>query len=227
MRVLVVEDYAPVRNAVAQGLAEAAFAVDTADNGRDGLWFAETNDYDVVVLDLMIPEIDGLSLLRRLRQSGSSSPVLLLTAKDAIEDRVLGLDAGADDYLVKPFAFKELLARVRALSRRRYHRANPIITIGNMVINTATNEVTRGGQRIDLTKREYSLLLFLAMREGDSVSRTEIWENVYEFVSDAHSNVVDVYIRYLRKKLERPNWPALLHTRRGFGYRLADESAIP
>jgi len=225
MRVLVVEDYAPVRNAVTQGLVEAAFAVDSADNGRDGLWFAENNDYDVVVLDLMIPEIDGLTLLRHLRQGGSSSPVLLLTAKDAIEDRVLGLNAGADDYLVKPFAFKELLARVRALSRRRYDRADPDITISNLVINTATNEVTRGGQRIDLTRREYSLLLFLAMREGNCVSRTEIWENVYEFVSDAHSNVVDVYIRYLRKKLERPEWPTLLHTRRGFGYRLADESA--
>ncbi len=224
MRALVVEDYAPVRKAVAQGLAEAAFAVDAADNGRDGLWYAESNDYDVVILDLMIPEIDGLTLLRRMRQSGSSTPVLLLTAKDGVEDRVLGLDEGADDYLVKPFAFQELLARVRALVRRRYDRASAIVSIGNLAIDTAKKDVTRGGERIELTKREYSLLLYLALRAGQNVSRTEIWENVYEFNSDAHSNVVDVYIRYLRKKLERPCWPTLLHTRRGFGYRLEDES---
>ena len=227
MRVLVVEDYAPVRKAVAQGLTEAAFAVDATDNGRDGLWYAESNDYDVVILDLMIPQIDGITLLRRIRQAGSSTPVLLLTAKDAVEDRVLGLDEGADDYLVKPFAFQELLARVRALVRRRYDRASALITVGNLRIDTAKRDVTRGGERIELTKREYTLLLYLAVRAGENVSRTEIWENVYDFNSDAHSNVVDVYIRYLRRKLERPCWPTLLHTRRGFGYRLADESAAP
>jgi DNA-binding response OmpR family regulator len=223
MRALVVEDYAPVRNAVSQGLAEAAFAVDSADNGRDGLWYAVSNDYDVVILDLMLPEIDGLTVLRRMREAGSTARVLLLTAKDGIDDRVVGLNEGADDYLVKPFAFKELLARVQVLVRRRYERSTPNITIGNMVINTVTKEVSRGGKVIELTKREYSLLLYLAMREGQNVSRTEIWEGIYDFNSDAHSNVVDVYIRYLRKKLERPCWPPLIHTRRGFGYRLADE----
>lgn len=224
MRVLIVEDYAPIRESVARGLREAGYAVDVAADGEDGLWLATGNDYDVIVLDLMLPKRDGMSVLEALNENGRSSRVLLLTAKDRVEDRVKGLNEGADDYLVKPFAFQELLARVRALVRRRYDRASPIITIGNLVINTATEEVTRGDERIELTKREFSLLLYLAMREGHNVSRTEIWENVYEFNSDAHSNVVDVYIRYLRKKLERPCWPQLLHTRRGFGYRLADES---
>ena len=224
MRVLIVEDYPPIRKAVAKGLAEAAFAVDVADNGRDGLWYAEHNDYDVIVLDLMLPEIDGLTVLRKLRRTGSTAGVLLLTAKNAIEDRVAGLNEGADDYVVKPFAFEELLARVHALLRRRYDRANPVLSIGNLEINAATKTVTRGGNLVELTQREYALLLFLAMRAGETVSRTEIWENVYEFNSDAQSNVVDVYIRYLRKKLERPEWPSLIHTRRGFGYRLADES---
>ncbi len=224
MRVLIVEDYAPIRKAVAKGLTEAAFAVDVAENGRDGLWYAKHNDYDVIVLDIMLPEIDGLTVLRELRLAGSSARVLLLTAKNAVEDRVTGLNNGADDYVVKPFEFEELLARVHALLRRRYDRANPVLSIGNLEINAATKNVTRGGVPIELTQREYSLLLFLAMRAGETVSRTEIWENIYEFNSDAHSNVVDVYIRYLRKKLERPEWPPLIHTRRGFGYRLADES---
>lgn len=223
MRVLVVEDYAPVRNAVAKGLEEAAFAVDVADNGREGLWYAENNTYDVIVLDIMLPEIDGLTILRKLRATGSTARILLLTARDALEDRVTGLNYGADDYLVKPFAFEELLARIQVLVRRRYERPNPILRIGNLEINTAKKAVTRGGECIELTLREYSLLIFLAMREGETVSRTEIWESVYEFKSDAQSNVVDVYIRYLRQKLERPEWPPLIHTRRGFGYRLANE----
>ncbi len=226
MRILVVEDYAPVREAVAKGLSEAAFAVDVADNGQDGLWYAENNDYDAIVLDLMLPGVNGMTILRRLRETGSTTGILVLTAKDAVEDRVRGLNFGADDYLIKPFAFEELLARVQVLVRRRYVRTNPVLTIGNLEINTASQLVTRGGKQIDLTKREYSLLLYLAMREGETVSRTEIWESVYEFNSDAHSNVVDVYIRYLRKKLESPDWPRLIHTRRGFGYRLEQEEQL-
>ena len=224
MRVLIVEDYAPVRNAIAKGLREASFAVDTAENGREGLWYAENNDYDVIVLDIMLPEIDGLTILRRLRAANSTARVMLLTAKDAVEDRVAGLNSGADDYLVKPFAFEELLARVQVLVRRRYERSSPLLQIGNLEIDTAKKTVTRGGEFIELTQREYALLVFLAMREGETVSRTEIWESVYAFNSDAQSNVVDVYIRYLRQKLERPEWPPLIHTHRGFGYRLANES---
>jgi DNA-binding response OmpR family regulator len=223
MRILVVEDYAPVRKAVVKGLKEASFAVDSAANGRDGLWYAQNNSYDAIILDLMLPEVSGLSILRQLRDAGSDVGILILTAKDAVEDRVAGLNAGADDYLIKPFSFDELLARAKVLVRRRYDKPNPTIEIGNLQINTATKQVARAGVRIELTKREYSLLVFLAMRRGEDVSRTEIWESVYEFDSNAHSNVVDVYIRYLRKKVERHDWPRIIHTRRGFGYRLALE----
>ncbi|MCA9026205.1 MAG: response regulator transcription factor [Planctomycetaceae bacterium] len=225
MRVLVIEDYEPIRTAVAQGLSEAAFAVDTAANGTDGLWYAQSNDYDVILLDLMLPDVDGLKILRQLRSSGSQSRILILTAKDAVEDRIEGLNSGADDYVLKPFVFEELLARVQVLVRRRYDFSDPVIRVSDLVIDTAAQTVERGGRSIELTKREYSLLVFLAMREGQVVSRTEIWENLYEFDSDAHSNVVDVYIRYLRKKLEHPDMPKLIHTRRGFGYVLSLEGA--
>lgn len=227
MRILVVEDYAPVRKAVTKGLKEAAFAVDSADNGQDGLWYAEKNDYDVIVLDIMLPKLDGLSILRKLRSAGSTTKILLLTARDQTEDRVNGLNSGADDYLVKPFAFEELLARVQVLVRRRYERADPILNIGNLKIDTIKKSVSRGDKQIDLTQREYALLLFLALREGETVSRSDIWENVYEFNSDNTSNVVDVYIRYLRQKLERPEWPPIIHTRRGFGYLLSNKREGP
>lgn len=220
MRVLVIEDYGPVRDAVVQGLKEAGFAVDDARDGKDGLWFATKNDYDVIVLDLMLPSISGMEILRQLRATKSKARVLILTAKDSVEDRVEGLNAGADDYVIKPFAFAELLARVQVLFRRRYDQTDPVIRVDNLVINTATQSVSRDGIAINLTRREYSLLVFMAMRAGQIVSRTDIWENVYEFNSDAHSNVIDVYIRYLRQKLERPSWTTLIHTRRGFGYLL-------
>ncbi len=225
MRVLLVEDYAPVRKAVEKGLKEASFAVDVAADGREGLWYAQNNTYDAIILDLMLPEVSGMAILKQLRNTGSDVGILILTAKDAVEDRVAGLNAGADDYLIKPFSFDELLARVNVLVRRRYDKPNPMVEVGNLRINTASKQVTRAGVRIELTKREYSLLLYLAMRQGEDVSRTEIWENVYEFDSNAHSNVVDVYIRYLRKKIERPEWPRIIHTRRGFGYRLIEDEA--
>jgi DNA-binding response OmpR family regulator len=224
MRVLVVEDYSPVRKAVAKGLTEAAFAVDVADNGQDGLWYAQHNEYDVIILDLMLPQLDGLSLMRRLRTDGCGAGILLLTARDGVKDRVEGLNSGADDYLTKPFAFEELLARVQVLLRRRYRQSQPNLKIGSLEINTVTKQVCRAGEAIELTRREYSLLHYLAMRHGETISRTEIWQNLYEFNSDAHSNVVDVYIRYLRKKLERPEWPPLIHTRRGFGYCLSEQT---
>jgi len=220
MRVLVIEDYPPVRDAVVQGLRESGFAVDEAADGKDGLWYATNNPYDVIVLDLMLPQVSGMDILKRLRSDRAEARVLILTARDAVEDRVAGLNAGADDYLIKPFAFEELLARVQVLFRRRYDQSSPEIRIDNLLINTATQVVKRGDDAITLTKREYSLLLFLAMRTGQVVSRTDIWENVYEFESDSHSNVIDVYIRYLRQKIERPGWTPLIHTRRGFGYVL-------
>jgi len=222
MRALVVEDYAPVRDAVVQGLTENGFAVDSSANGEEGLWFAEQNPYDVIVLDLMLPKLDGIAVLRKLRAGGSRVPVLVLTAKDEVEDRVRGLDSGADDYLVKPFAFAELLARVRALVRRKY-TASPIIVIADLEIDTTKRSVRRAGETIALSAREYALLEYLAHRTGELVSRTEIWEHVYDFRSDAQSNVVDVYIGYLRKKLERDDATKLIHTRRGQGYVLGVE----
>jgi len=218
MRVLVVEDYAPVRAAVREGLAENGFAVDVANDGEEGLWLAQSNPYDVIVLDLMLPKLDGTSILKRLRAGGSQVAVIVLTARDQLDDRVKGLDLGADDYLVKPFAFAELLARVRALVRRRYEMRDPTIRVGDIEIDTARREVKRSGESIALSAREYALLEYLAMRLGEVVTRTDIWEHVYDFHSEAHSNVVDVYIGYLRKKLERDGAPKLIHTRRGQGY---------
>ena len=218
MRVLVVEDYAPVRAAVREGLAENGFAVDVANDGEEGLWLAQSNPYDVIVLDLMLPKVDGTSILKKLRAGGSQVAVIVLTARDQLDDRVKGLDLGADDYLVKPFAFAELLARVRALVRRRYEMRDPTIRVGDIEIDTARREVKRSGESIALSAREYALLEYLAMRLGEVVTRTDIWEHVYDFHSEAHSNVVDVYIGYLRKKLERDGAPKLIHTRRGQGY---------
>ncbi len=225
MRALVVEDYTPVRNAVVEGLAENGFAVDSASEGEEGLWLAQNNPYDVIVLDVMLPKLDGLTILRRLRKTGADIPVLLLTAKDTLEDRVTGLDLGADDYLVKPFAFSELLARVRALVRRRYAHRDPTIRIEDLEIDTVKRAVTRGGEIVLLSAREYALLEYLAVRTGELVTRTEIWEHVYDFRSDAHSNVVDVYIGYLRKKLESGRATKLIHTRRGHGYVLGKDAA--
>lgn len=220
MRILIVEDYEPLREALAQGLREAQFAVDVAPDGDSGLWYANSNDYDVIVLDLMIPGIDGLTLLKRLRAGGAKTHVLILTAKDTTEDRVKGLNLGADDYLVKPFAFAELLARVRALVRRRYKAKTPLIQVEDLEIDTTTRTIRRGGKRVELTPKEYSLLQYLAMRPGELVTRTEIWEHVYEFHSEAESNVVDVLIGHIRRKLEGPDLPKLIHTRRGHGYVL-------
>jgi DNA-binding response OmpR family regulator len=222
VRVLVVEDYEPLRRSLTQGLREAGFAVDSSPDGEEGQWFARSKSYDVIVLDIMLPKLDGLTLLRRLRDSGNSSPVLFLTAKDTLNDRVAGLDLGADDYLVKPFALEELLARVRALARRRYDKPDPAIRVADLEINTASHLVRRAGQTVELTAKEYALLEFLALRAGEVVSRSEIWEHLYEFHSDAESNVVDVYVGYLRKKIERPDLPKLIHTRRGEGYLLGE-----
>lgn len=223
MRALVVEDYAPVRKAVVDGLGENGFAVDSATDGEEGLWLAEQNPYDVIVLDLMLPKVDGIAIVKKLRAAKRDVPVLVLTARDGVDDRVRGLDTGADDYLVKPFAFAELLARVRALVRRRYERRDPIVRIADLEIDTTKRTVRRGGEGVTLSAREYALLEYLAMRAGQLVTRTEIWEHVYDFRSDAHSNVVDVYIGYLRKKLERDGAAKLIHTRRGQGYVLGVE----
>jgi len=223
MRVLVVEDYGPLRESVCRGLRHAGYAVDASGDGEEGLWYAETNDYDVVILDLMLPGLDGLTVLGRLREAGRAVHVLILTAKSGVGDRVRGLNLGADDYLVKPFAFEELLARVGALVRRRYDAREPVIRVGDLEIDTAARVARRAGERLGLTAREYELLEYLALRAGEVVSRTDIWEHVYDFHSTAQSNVVEVYIGYLRRKLEGSGLPRLIHTRRGQGYVLGEE----
>lgn len=218
MRLLLVEDYKPLQQSLVKGLKEAGFAVDFTGNGEEGFWYAASNDYDIIVLDLMLPGMDGLSILKKLRQKGIDTHILILTAKDSTEDKIKGLDLGADDYLVKPFAFEELLARVRSLIRRNYQKKNNIIIVGSARIDLKTRQVYRNNELVLLTPREYALLEYLALRAGEVVTRTEIWEHVYEFNSSASSNVVDVYIGYLRKKIDKGNKVLLIHTIRGQGY---------
>jgi len=216
VRVLFVEDSKILQRTVAAALRRSGYAVDVAGDGNEGLWYAEAHSYDVVILDRMLPGPDGLTILQRLRRQGQTTQVLLLTAKDTVEDRVCGLRAGADDYLIKPFALDELLARVQALCRRHYQKKAPRMHIGDVEIDTAARTVTRGGRAIDLTPREYRLLEYFAARPGEVVSRADIWAHVYDEHTEPMSNAVDSAICILRKKL-----PGLLHTRRGMGYVLS------
>jgi len=222
MKILLVEDYAPIREAVADGLREAGYAVDAAADGDTGLRLAAATAYDVIVLDLMLPGVDGLTILRRIRAAGSQANVLVLTARDTTADRVTGLDLGADDYLVKPFAFEELLARVRALLRRNYDAQTPTIRVADVELHAATRSARRAGRPLALGAREYALLELLAARAGRVVTRAEIWEHVYAFHAEAESNVVEVLIFSLRRKLETDGLPRLIHTRRGQGYVLGN-----
>lgn len=224
MKILLIEDYAPVRKSVAQGLEEAGFIVTSTGDGEEGLWHARSAEYDVIVLDLMLPKVDGLTILRQLRAKGNAAHVLILTARDTVNDRVAGLDLGADDYLVKPFAFTELIARVRALVRRKYTAKSPLLRVADLEIDTRARTVRRGGRVVDLTAREYTLLEFLALRAGQVVKRAQLLEHIYDFDTEAESNVIDVYIGFLRRKLERAGLPRLIQTRRGFGYVLGAPS---
>jgi DNA-binding response OmpR family regulator len=224
MRVLVVEDYPPLSKSLCQGLSEAGYAVDHAADGEAGLTLASSTAFDAIVLDIMLPKLDGLGVLSALRGRQNATPVLMLTARDGVGDRVKGLDLGADDYLVKPFAFDELLARVRALIRRKYQATDSTLRVGDLEIDTAARTVKRAGRPVQLSAREYALLEYLAARRGQVVSRSEIWDHVYDFASDPSSNVVDVYIGYLRKKIDQDHATKLIHTRRGQGY-LLDEAA--
>lgn len=222
MKVLLIEDYEPLRRSIRRGLSEAGFAVDATGDGEEGLWYACSGEYDVIVLDLMLPKVDGLTILRRLRKEGGTAAVLILTARDTVADRVRGLDLGADDYLVKPFAFEELLARIRALVRRRYEAASPTIRVADLEIDTNGRTVRRGGRALFLTAREYALLEFLALRAGQVVARSDVWEHLYGFDAEPDSNVIDVYVARLRKHLEHGGASRLIHTRRGLGYVLGE-----
>lgn len=222
MRVLIVEDYLPLVGAISNGLREAGYAVDTAFDGEEGLTCAQATAYDVIILDIMLPKLDGLALLERLRRERHPAAVLLLTARDGVADRVRGLDLGADDYLVKPFAFEELLARVRAMVRRRYRQSERTVRIADLEIDTVARTVRRAGRRIALSAREYALLEYLCARQGQVVTRTEIWDHVYDFASEPASNVIDVYIGYLRRKIDSEHPTKLIHTRRGQGYTLGE-----
>jgi DNA-binding response OmpR family regulator len=223
VRVLLVEDHKPLVRALRQGLEEEGYAVDVAYDGEEANYKAGTVEYDVVVLDIMLPKIDGLTLLHRWRKDGLKGHVLMLTARDQLDDKVKGLDAGADDYLTKPFELEELLARVRALVRRRHEVKDPVLRIFDLEIDTAARTVKRAGQPIHLTPREYGLLEFLAFHRGRVVTRTMIWEHLYDEHDESTSNVVDVYIRYLRNKIDKGFDPPLILTRWGEGYQLRSE----
>ena len=220
MRLLVVEDYLPLARAMVQSLREAGLTVDHAPDGLEGLRLAAESRYDLLVLDLMLPRVDGMSILADLRRRQSDAAVLIVTARDALGDRIRGLDAGADDYLVKPFALEELLARVRAVLRRRFQTASPVIEIADLRLDTVARTVERAGRSVTLSAREYSLLEYLASRRGHVVSRTEIYTHVFSGPEAPASNVVDVYVGYLRKKIEGPRAAPLLITHRGLGYQL-------
>jgi len=220
MRVLLVEDHKPLVRALRRGLEEENFAVDTAGDGEEADVKARNTHYDVIILDLMLPKIDGLTLLQRWRRDGIQTHVLVLTARGSIDDKVHGLDSGADDYLTKPFELEELLARLRALIRREHHVKDPVLRIHDLEIDTAARTVKRGGQIIQLTPREYSLLEFLAFHRGKVATRSMIWEHLYDEQDESTSNVVDVYIRYLRNKIDKGYDPPLILTRWGEGYMM-------
>ncbi|PWU22190.1 MAG: DNA-binding response regulator [Candidatus Rokuibacteriota bacterium] len=219
MRLLVVEDDLKLARALERGLQREGYAVDLADTGDDALSQANENDYDAVVLDVMLPGRDGFSVCRAMRTNERWAPVLMLTARDQVSDRIRGLDAGADDYLVKPFDFGELLARLRALIRRGPSERAPVIEVGDLRIDPASRIVTRGGREIELTVREFALLRFLAQRAGEVVSREQLLEHVWD-TGEGSTNVVDVYVGYLRNKVERPFRGRLIRTVRGVGFML-------
>lgn len=225
MRCLLIEDYPPLRRNIEECLVEEGFIVDSSATGDEGLWFATNHPYDAIVLDIMLPKVDGLTILKKLRDLQDKTPVIIISARDSVNQRVDGLNIGADDYLVKPFALVELVARIRAMVRRRYDRDSHRIRVADLEIDCQLKQVTRSGNEISLTRREYHLLEYLAYRAGEPVSRTDIWEHVYQDQGGGSSNAVDVYIGYLRKKINEGGKPDLIHTRRGHGYVLTDQPA--
>jgi two-component system OmpR family response regulator len=223
MRILVVEDELKMANLLRRGLVEEGHAVDVARTGHDAVWMAQAAEFDAIVLDLMLPGLDGVEVCRRIRENGVWAPVLMLTARDGVEDRVTGLDAGADDYLPKPFSFVELLARLRALVRRGSAERPTILEVGDLRLDPATREAWRGEVEIHLSAKEFALLETLMRRPGQVLTRYQLLEHAWDYAYENRSNVVDVYIRYLRDKIDRPFGRDSLETVRGVGYRLRKE----
>ena len=223
VRVLVVEDEVKLAGLIRRGLREEGVLADVAIKGEDALWMAEATAYDVVVLDVMLPGIDGFETCRRLRGDGVRTPILMLTARDAVEDRITGLDTGADDYLTKPFDFGELLARLRALARRGPTEHGPVMRVGDLELDPAARRVSRGGREITLSTKEFQLLEVFMRHPGEVLSRFQLLEGAWDTEYEHRSNVIDVYVRYLREKVDRPFGVTTLETVRGAGYRLRDE----
>jgi heavy metal response regulator len=223
MRILVVEDEKKVAGFIKQGLEEEGYAIDVASDGREGLLMALDGVHDLIILDINLPKLDGLGVLREFRHHRGKTPVLLLTVRAAIEDKVLGLDTGADDYLSKPFSFQELLARIRALLRRRVEAGPPQLQLADLSLDPARRIVTRGPERIDLSTKEFALLDYFMRNPGRVLTRTMIAEHVWDYDFDPMSNIIDVYVNYLRKKIDTGREPKLIHTVRGVGYVLQVE----
>jgi two-component system, OmpR family, response regulator len=220
MRVLLVEDEVKMAGLLRRGLREEGLAVDVARTGDDAMWMARATEYDAIVLDVMLPGADGFEVCRRLREGGTWSPVIMLTARDGVNDRVAGLDAGADDYLAKPFSFAELLARLRALARRPPMERPTVLEVGDLRLDPATRRVWRGDEEIQLSAKEFALLETFMRRPGEVLSRYQLLEHCWDYGYENRSNVVDVYVRYLREKIDRPFGRESLETVRGVGYRL-------
>lgn len=225
MRILLVEDYPPLKDNITECLVEEGYAVDATSSGEEGLWYAANHNYDVIILDIMLPEISGLEILQRIRAKGDNVPLILISARDEITDRIEGLETGADDYLVKPFALEELVARVRAQIRRKHGQKCSVLLIGDLALDTASKTVMRAGREIPLTRMEYRLLECLAFKKDEVVSRDYIWQHVYDDYEGGSSNTVDVYIGYLRKKLKVEGLGDPIVTKRGFGYLLSSAAA--
>jgi len=223
MRLLVVEDEKKVANFIRKGLEEEGYAVDLAHDGEEGLGMALDQVHDLIILDISLPKMDGIGMLKKLRDANLKTPVLLLTVRATIEDKVLGLDSGADDYLTKPFAFQELVARVRALLRRRADTELTLLQVADLTLDPARHVVTRSGQKIELTSKEYALLHYFMQNSGRVLSRAMITDHVWNYDFDTGTNVIDVYVNYLRKKVDSGRKPKLIHTVRGVGYVLKEE----
>ena len=223
MRILVVEDEKKVGSFIKKGLEEENYAVDIAYDGEEGLTLAQINEYDLILLDIMLPRLDGMEVLRQIRRNGSNVPILMLTAKDSVGDIVSGLDGGSDDYLTKPFSFDELVARVRALLRRKAKEKTDLLTVGDLSLSTSTHRVKRGGREIELTAKEYALLEYFMRNPNRVLTRVLITEHVWDYHFDPSTNVVDVYVNYLRKKIDQGFEKKLIHTIRGSGYVMKEE----